>query len=381
MNLLECFVKNAPDVRGIRSFRDWRFYMVSLLLSGSTLCLMRDPYFIVDGEFVYRQGGMVLLLALVVYSAFAWETPIFGKPAGANLLQQTFALAPFALLIVRLCAADGGSSQELARIMPSDPVLKVLSEAMYALYDLIPSWLADLFRNWHVTLLFLLVMAALCLRRVVIRTAAIVLVLLVLFICQINRGGGMWWMLAGMALLIAALSFMFCRYDRISYYENVLARIRRGGEIGREELRTILTVMAQLEYGERLSNGRFRQIVKDCYSADRRYADGEIDLISGEVAKRMIMTHALVTLRNDTGGVFISPDPLLFFYGDNLLTAVATLPRIVFVAAFALLWVIMPFDFIPDAIPFVGVLDDIAVTGLSLVVAQHAALPLRRKDG
>ena len=381
MNLLKCFVEDAPDVRGIHSFRDWRFYLVALLLLGSTLCLMRDPYFIVDGDFVYRQGAVVMLLALVIYSAFAWETPIFGKPAGANLLLQTFALAPFALLIVRLCAADGGSSRELTRDMPLDPFLRVLSKAMYAMYDLIPSWLTDLFRNWHVTLLFLLVLGVLCLRRVVIRTAAIVLLLLVLFICQINRGGGMWWMLAGMALLIAALSFMFCRYDRISYYENILARIRRGGEIGQEELRVILTVMAQLEYGERLSNDRFRQIVKDCYAANRRYADDEIDLISGEVAKRMIMTHALVTLRNDASGVFISPDPLLFFYGDNLLTAVATLPRIVFVGAFALLWVIMPFDLFPDAIPFVGALDDIAVTGLSLVVAQHAALPLRRKDG
>ncbi len=381
MNLLKCFVEDAPDVRGIHSFRDWRFYLAALLLLGSTLCLMRDPYFIVDGDFVYRQGAVVMLLALVIYSAFAWETPIFGKPAGANLLLQTFALAPLALLIVRLCAADGGSSRELTRDMPLDPFLRVLSKAMYAMYDFIPSWLTDLFRNWHVTLLFLLVLGVLCLRRVVIRTAAIVLLLLVLFICQINRGGGMWWMLAGMALLIAALSFMFCRYDRISYYENILARIRRGGEIGQEELRVILTVMAQLEYGERLSNDRFRQIVKDCYAADRRYADDEIDLISGEVAKRMIMTHALVTLRNDASGVFISPDPLLFFYGDNLLTAVATLPRIVFVGAFALLWVIMPFDLFPDAIPFVGALDDIAVTGLSLVVAQHAALPLRRKDG
>ena len=77
MNLSECFVKDAPELRGIHGFRDWRFYMVTLLLLGSTLCLMRDPYFIVHGEFVYRQGAVVLLLALVIHAAFAWETPIF----------------------------------------------------------------------------------------------------------------------------------------------------------------------------------------------------------------------------------------------------------------------------------------------------------------
>ena len=95
----------------------------------------------------------------------------------------------------------------------------------------------------------------------------------------------------------------------------------------------------------------------------------------------MILTHALVTLRNDASGIFMSPDPLLFFYGDNPLAAVATLPRIVFVCAFALLWVMMPFDLIPDALPFVGVLDDISVTALSIMVARQSAMPLRRKDG
>ena len=381
MNLLDCFFKDGPELRGIHGFRDWRFYLTALLLFGSMLCLMRDKFFLVDGEFVYRQGAVVLLLALVIHSAFAWETPIFGKPAGANLLLQVFALAPFALLIVRLCAADGASSQELTRILPSDRMLKLLCKTLYALYDLVPAWLAELFRNWRVTLLFLLVLGVLCLRRVVLRTAAIVLVLLLLFICQINRPGGMAWMLCGTVLLGAALVFMFCRYDRVAYYENVLVRIRRGGEIGEEELRTILTVMAQLESGERISNDRFRQIVKSAYSAGRRYADGEIDLISGELAKRLIMTHALVTLRNDANGVFMYPDPLLFFYGDNLLTAVATLPRIVFVGAFALLWVMMPFDLIPDALPFIGTLDDLAVTILCGAVAHRAALPLRRRDG
>lgn len=380
MNLLDCFVRNAPNVRGIHGFRDWRFYLTALLLLGSMLCLMRDPYFIVDSEFVYRQGAVVMLLALVIHAAFAWETPIFGKPAGANLLLQTLALIPFALLVVRLCAADGGSSLELST-PKFQGVLAILNDAVTGFYKLIPAWIIDIFRNWHVTLLFLLVLGVLCLRRVVLRAAAIVLVLLVLFIGQIDRAGGMGWMLVGMVLLIAALSFMFCRYDRVAYYENVLARIRRGGELGKEELRTILTVMEQLEQGGRISNDRFRQIVKGCYEGERNYTDGEIDLISGEVAKRMIQTHALVTLRNDASGIFMSPAPLLFFYGDNPLAAVATLPRIVFVCAFALLWVMMPFDLIPDALPFVGVLDDISVTALSIMVARQSAMPLRRKDG
>ena len=56
---------------GIGSFRDWRFYPVMALLLASTLCFARDPYFLVCGEFVYRQGVVVLLLALVIAAAFA----------------------------------------------------------------------------------------------------------------------------------------------------------------------------------------------------------------------------------------------------------------------------------------------------------------------
>lgn len=106
-------IGTTPDQRGIKSFRDWRFYLVTLLLSGSLLWLKNDPYFIVNDEFKYCQGTVVLLMALTIAAAFLWETPIFGKPAGANLLLQTFSIVPFALLMARLCAADGKSSQEL----------------------------------------------------------------------------------------------------------------------------------------------------------------------------------------------------------------------------------------------------------------------------
>lgn len=380
----------SPEIRGVRSFRDWRFYLVALLLLVSTLCLMHDPYFIVNGEFVYKQGSVVLLMALLIAAAFAWETPIFGKPVGANLLLQALALVPFALLVTLLCASDGGNS--LKRTVPKPGMLDALSglfdnrkgafkELLDNIFDLLPDWMVWLYENRWMLLLLLLVLTLLCFRRVIIRTAAICLLLILLFFFQINRDGvGMATMGAGAICLIAALYFMFCRYDRVAYYENVLARIRRGGELGREELRTILTVMAQLEQGGRLSNDRFRQIVKDCYSADRHYDDAELNLISGEVAKRMIMTHSLVTLSNDASGIFMTPDPLLFGYGDNLLTAVATLPRLVFIGTFALLWAAMPFDLIPDATPFVGTLDDVGVILVSAWSITHTALPLRKKD-
>ena len=356
MNELAKTVGASPDPRGIKSFRDWRFYPVALLLCGSLLCLIRDPYFISYGEFVYRQGVMVLLLALTVAAAFLWETPIFGKPAGANLLLQSFSIAPFSLLVARLCASDGTSSQELTAPRFSG-VWSAVGDMLYKVVEIVPAWLRDMFSNWQITLLFLLV----------------------LFAGQLNRGGELGHLTGAALLLVTALSFMFSRYDKVSYFENVLKRLRRSGTIDAEELRAVLLVMEQLARKKRLSEGNYRQIVKDCYaSAEHPRTENELNLISGELAKRMIHNHDLVSLRNDSEGIFLFPDPLLF-QDENLLSAVAVVPRIIFVGFFALLWVIMPFDLIPDSLPLVGTLDDISVMILSGIVIQSSSMPMRKR--
>ena len=369
-------IGTPPDPRGIKSFRDWRFYLVTLLLSGSLLCLIYDPYFSVNDEFKYCQGTVVLLMALTIAAAFLWETPIFGKPAGANLLLQTFSIVPFALLMTRLCAADGKSSQELTSPGFSglwSPVGNALTKTI----ELIPDWIRDLFSNWHITLIFLLVLGILCLRSIQLRTGAIGLVLLLLFAHQFTRGGDLKHLICSALLLITALVFMFSRYDKVSYYENILKRLRRSGTLGAEELRAVLQVMEQLARKKRLSDGNFRQIVKDCYMVNGAYSENELNMISGELAKRMIHNHDLVSLRNDNEGIFLFPDPLLF-QDDNLLSSIAVVPRIAFVSFFALFWVIMPIDLIPDALPLVGTLDDIAVMILSGIVIQSSSLPMRR---
>ena len=367
-----------PDRRGIKSFRDWRFYLVAVLLSGSLLCQIYDPYFIAYGEFVYRQGIIVLMMALTIAAAFLWETPIFGKPSGANLLLQSFSIAPFALLVTRLCAADGSSSQALT--VPAFPDFwSSVGEALSRVMDaVVPAWIRDMFSNWQITLLFLLVLGILCLRRIQLRTGAIGIVLLTLLARQLNRGGELVYLLGAALLLTAALSFMFSRYDQVSYYENILKRLRRRNTLGAEELRAVLLVMEQLARKKRLSEKNFRQIVKDCYTAEHAYSESELNMISGELAKRMVHNHDLVFLRNDSDGIFLFPDPLLF-QDDNLLCALAVVPRIVFVAFFALLWVLMPFDMIPDGLPLVGTLDDIAVVILSGTVIQRSSLPMRKR--
>ncbi len=157
-----------------------------------------------------------------------------------------------------------------------------------------------------------------------------------------------------------------------------MRRIRRSGGIDEEKLRAILQVMEYLYRKGSISENAFRAKVKECYSTLRRFDDGEIATISAEVAGQMVNNYDLTMLRNDGDGIFLMPDPTLFLGGDNLLSAVSVLPRVVFVCGFALLWVMMPVDLIPDGIPFVGVLDDLAVTVLCGVIAQRSATQLAK---
>ena len=256
--------------------------------------------------------------------------------------------------------------------------MNFLLETLNKLLAHIPDFIWNIFNNWRISLLFLLVLAILCFRNIKIRTGAICFVLLFLFFVQLDRGGKLFYLFGAILLLIAGLFLMFSRYDKTSYYENILKRVRHSQTIGTEELRTILLVMEQMEHKKCMSDENFRQIVKDCYSADHLYSGNEINLISGELAKRMIHNYNLLSLRNDGDGIFLFPDPLLFS-DDNLLRSIATTPRIIFVGFLALLWVLMPFDLIPDFMPFIGALDDITVLILSGTVIQNSSLPVSKR--
>ena len=113
------------------------------------------------------------------------------------------------------------------------------------------------------------------------------------------------------------------------------------------------------------------------HAPDGQYSENELDLIAGELAKRMIHTHDLVSLRNDGEGIFLHPDPQLF-RDDNLLASAAVLPRVVFVSLFALLWVIMPVDLLPDGVPLGGVLAGLEAGNIVIDTADGRMLVPRK---
>ena len=62
---------------------------------------------------------------------------------------------------------------------------------------------------------------------------------------------------------------------------------------------------------------------------------------------------------------------------NSLTNALTVYPRNVIIALIGIIWVVSPLDFVPDALPFVGVLDDTAIALLTM----KNILTSQRKNG
>ena len=363
---------------GINSFKDWKFYLVLLFYAASFLVFAYDPFFHnANGAFLYTQGIVTITLSLVVCASFTWELMLFGKPSGANLLLQTVVMLPFTLMNARLLA-DPSVPPE-----PTGSFEKIVTEIRGVIYQempqLLPSWLTDLFSNGWITVLFIAILIVLCLRNLTLKTGGIIFIYLIMFFNRIGNESALGHLILGTILLIIGLTMQFCRYDKLVFWGNVIRNFKTAPNAGKEVFSVMLSIMEKLDSGKRISEPNYNQIVRSVYnSSGMKLTDDEIGKVAANICREMIYTYNLVSLKNDNDGIFIYVDPLLY-REENLLCAVATFPRIIFALLFAILWILMPFDLIPDALPFIGTLDDVTVAMLSGVVIQKSMLTGKRK--
>lgn len=362
---------------GINSFKDWKFYLVLILYAASFLIFAHDKFFHTDnGAFLYTQGIVTLTLSLVVCASFTWELTLFGKPTGANLLLQTVVMLPFALMNARLLANPS---------MPSEPtgeftqiIKQIKGVIAQEMPEMLPEWVIDLFANGRITVLFILILFILCLRNLTLKTGGIIFIYIVLFFNRIAGESSLGHLIFGTILLIVGLSMQFCRYDKLVYWENVIRRFQTSPTAGKELFSVMLSIMDKLSSGKPISEPNYTQIVRSVYSSSGiKLADNEANQTAASICREMIYTYNMVSLKNDNDGIFLHVDPLLF-RDENLLCAVATFPRVIFALVFAFLWIFMPFDLIPDALPFIGTLDDVTVAVLSGIVVHNSMLPGKR---
>lgn len=367
--LLHLEPEKIPWANGVASFHDPKFYVAFILYLAAFSSFAADPFFQQQGVFVYQQGVITLFLAFILAAAFNWELYLFGKPSGANLILQFLLILPLALFLARILSSASPLPE------PAGFVAEFLSKIKNSLKtnasSLLPPWLLDLFVNWKISLLTVLFLFVLSLKHLRLKLAGILILLAIPLFTTLTLKPELPF-LVGSLLLLIGISLQFCRYDKIIYYENVIKAVTAPGDIDATLLQVLLLAMKKLfQRSEKLSEFHLLQIIKDAYGSHHPFTDEEFKLMAAEISKKMVYTYDLVHIQGTSAGFYMLPNPVLFYY-DNLLGGIAVFPRLVLSLAVAVIWVLLPIDLIPDAIPFFGTLDDIGVVAFASLVLKNS---------
>ena len=374
------FSGGVSDDRGVSTFTSPRFFAVLLFYLASFIILALDPFFQRNGIFVYRQGIVTVFFAFVITAALNWEMLLFGRASGGNLLLQIMQLPPLTLLLARLIAFP---SKPVIPSSLAEKVKQFVMDADKALFDIagaIPDWLRDLFSNWRISLCFILVLMVLSCRNLRVKIATLIS-LLVIFLASLLEAKGWFssYLVAGALLLGIGYVFQFCRYDRVIFFENAVRRIARTGTCDSLLASVMLSVLSDFYESGRVSRQQLLQRVQSVYAQDRALNGGDLQLIAGEIVRKMVYEFNLAEVHSNADGEFLAPQPGLFRY-DNLLGMIAVVPRVMLTLVFCLLWILFPIDLIPDGIPFFGVLDDMTITLISCFVFQRSVPAMLASD-
>ena len=364
--------RNAPT--GTTGFRDFRCYVVMVLYLGAFVCFASDPFFRQDGLFVYRQGLAAILLAFLVTSTWNWELNWFGRSRGANLLLQMLQMLPATLFFARVA----GRASAPPKAVPANFFEGVLAKArglLEQLLQLIPDWLSSPFSNWRLTLLVMAVLAILSCRRQMLKSGALLLLLGGLAAATAINGAGTPF-LNGLALFVIGLAFQFHRGDRSLFYAEFVRRILGSASLSEAAAAVLLRAAVLLDETGVLTERQLRRLVDDEYTP-LGFSPEERAAVAADLAGRMLYEYRLVQLRQDPGEAVLVP--AAGSSGDPLLLSMVRAPRMIFAAAVAVIWALLPIDLIPDAIPLVGALDDVVVALLAARIWRDSEDILPRK--
>jgi len=184
--------------------------------------------------------------------------------------------------------------------------------------------------------------------------------------------GGLATMLAGMAL----------QYRDVEKYHRDREILRRLRHVTDElERRAALRLVVRTRDDGLLGEATAEGLVRQTYEAAPGIDAAGVREITRCITRDLVTTHGLLQVRHDAEGIFLVPPPALEFEAD-VLEQIARLPRMVIVFLLASVWVLMPFDILPDAIPLVGAIDDVIImtlAGWPLARLLEQRIELRRR--
>jgi hypothetical protein len=399
MTMISSVVRIGQELAATSQTTLLRQLAVILLYVGAARLMIRDPWF--SGEmFLWRQSSILVILGLLVVLTMAFEWHLLGVSKRLNLVAQLVLAYPFTIFLARLLGRpwnEGGADSLLSRIFG----LARAAADSFGLTAFIPTWLGDAFASPGTTLVLL----AFCLVTVVCQspgariggTVALMLVPLAVACAQPPFPSRSF--LVGLGCMVAGMGLQYA--DVTKYYRDrtILDRLRHITDEAarRASLRLVTRAWDTGRLSEATAEGIVRQVYGVPAGGQRSGAGGgaESDPASGPPAvvetrditrvlvHDLVTTHGLLDVRHNTEGIFLVPAADTGGH-DEILEQVARFPRIMLVLVLAVVWVLMPVDLLPDAIPLVGAIDDVVIMSLAswpLGQLFGQQLPLRRSVG
>lgn len=297
--------------------------------------------------------GYAFTLALFLTLSAAWELRILGDPHRPDVWPaHLLLLATLTVFFARtLTLAD---TPELPVYQPTALgwLGDALTQSVYALRETVPECIVRFFANWRLTLTLFLFFCAMCIRHLFFRLCTLGGILLFPWIFTLTDTFATDLLFGGIALLAGVKNLL----SRPSLPALQTAALK-------------LRPLAVHDPDFVCSALRILDLVRD----GAAHPVPEVAAIHPEpeqVLDRMIRL-GLLELQMTVRGKDITLAKAL--RRASPLALLSRLPRALFLLTIVCIWVALPIDLIPDALPFVGSLDDITLS----ILALHS---LREKD-
>ena len=376
----ETVCKPLEMSNGITSFKSLKFYLTLILYFISAGFFIKDKFFAdTIGDFSYTQGSIILFTALVIATTLHWDVLLFGKPSGANFVLQMISFVPITLFYSRIM---GSPTETIRDSSILGELVQKGSEAIKSFVGIdfsgFMSKISALFDSRYSIIMLILILAAFSFRSKKIKVSALVVLLAFAFFSCLSTPGSRLYLIGGLIFMIGGLALQFNNYAQQVYYLNIINRLKKRKEIGENHLRVIMRVMERAdEEGEVLENEVLDIVESEC-GREAAISRDEIRVLSGRILQNMMNEFNLIAIKLTHNGIAASVNCKLYNC-DNFLTYIAILPRVLMVLGITVIFLISPIDAIPDAMPLVGVLDDMSLTILSFFMAKNSFEAYREK--
>lgn len=376
----------VDESSGVVTIASWRFWACLILVVLSACTLAHDPlFFSVRQGFRYGCGVLCIMLSYIALSALFWDLMLFGKPQRANLFLQVVSFIPFTLFTARTFVQPPVKEEAKTLIGSLKTALLHIDKNYLGVSDMVedilPSWVTEIFSHWPVALVLLFVVVALCFKSEKYKVGFLFCAFFVGFAGALSASVS-WQFILGTVLLIGALALMHYPCAEQRFYDNWI------GELGMDPVPEVALDVVALIMGEAYNRGRlseveYRTLVESRLARAGIVRKEDIDKVS-DVLRRFLLTEKrFIRLVWDSAGTYLTVDPRLLRRCTGYAATLTICLRIAIVAVLGFIWLVSPFDIVPDALPFVGVLDDVAVGILSMKCigsARNNMLPIGDGD-